>query len=126
MTFLSHPWWTGALRFCLGVYLLLILYLSLAPQPLEEVEVNDKFGHLIAFFGLGLLADLAFPKHKFGWLEMLNLFAIGVLIEVMQYHTQYRTASFTDLVADGLGLILYKLIRDWLLKRFRSIHKTCG
>ncbi|HHJ38959.1 MAG: hypothetical protein AXA67_10770 [Methylothermaceae bacteria B42] len=117
MTFLSHPWWTGALRVCLGVYLLFILYLSLAPQPLEEVEINDKFGHLIAFFGLGLLTDLAFPKHKFGWLVMLNLFAIGVLIEAMQYHTQYRTASIADLIADALGLLGYWLTRHWLIKQ---------
>ncbi len=128
MTWLTSPAWIAVMRLALAAYVLLILALSLLPQPLPEgVEINDKIGHLLAFFGLGLLADMAFPKQRPDGMKLLNLLLIGILIEAMQHHTQYRTASLADLAADGFGLLAYALSRKWFSRKYLlKEHSSCN
>jgi len=74
----------------------------------------DKVAHAVAFCLLAWLADQAFPGRRHDWVNFLSLWSAGVLIEVMQFHTDYRCASVADLVADAVGLGMYFLIRNVL------------
>lgn len=74
-------------------------------------QVNDKLGHVLAYFSLALLADFAFPSSGFNWRKWLPLMLYGLLIEVIQHQIPYRQFSAMDLVANGGGLVLYGIAR---------------
>jgi len=69
---------------------------------------QDKLIHLIVFsvlFFLGAKAYLGLISWK--WLYLyLGLFSYGVLMELLQGQTSYRSMEAWDLVADSLGLIV--------------------
>lgn len=44
------------------------------------------------------------------------LVIFGVLIEVLQYFTDYRTFSFVDMVADTVGILAYYLVFALLIR----------
>jgi len=73
-------------------------------------SVNDKVGHIVAFLYLAILLDFSFPESRFDILKVILLLAYGLLIEVIQYFLPYRTSSFLDLLADGVGVALYFLL----------------
>jgi len=104
--------WRLALTACL---LLLPVGALLPETPTAGFHLNDKLLHAGAFFGLALLADLALPGRRYDRDSLLSLFTLGLLIEIVQYHTRYRDASLADLLADAAGLGLYGLVqRRWL------------
>lgn len=72
-------------------------------------RVNDKLEHVLAFAYLAFLVDFSFPGNRHGLLKVLLLLAYGVLIEVIQYFIPYRMFSFLDVLADGVGIIVYGL-----------------
>jgi VanZ family protein len=99
------------LRITLASSLLGIIALATAEltHPLLT-SVNDKVGHIVAFLYLAFLLDFSFPDSHFDKLKVILLLAYGLLIEVIQYFLPYRTFSFLDLVADGVGVTLYFLL----------------
>ena len=56
---------------------------------------------------LALLADLSWPAMRFNGAKIILLLIYGVAIEFVQHFLPYRAASFLDIVADGLGILLY-------------------
>ncbi|MDE7396330.1 MAG: VanZ family protein [Muribaculum sp.] len=97
-----------------------ILYLTLAPQPLPDVEIPmfegiDKVVHFLMMYGLtGIIAfDCLRLKHYSRQIKApLNLvvaitvgtIAFGVLIEIMQLHMDAgRSFDPSDIIADTLG-----------------------
>jgi len=99
------------LRITLAGSLLGIIALATAEltHPLLT-SVNDKVGHIVAFLYLAFLLDFSFPESRFDILKVILLLAYGLLIEVIQYFLPYRTSSFLDLLADGVGVALYFLL----------------
>lgn len=99
------------LRITLAGSLLGIIALATAEltNPLLT-SVNDKVGHIVAFLYLAFLLDFSFPESRFDILKVILLLAYGLLIEVIQYFLPYRTSSFLDLLADGVGVALYFLL----------------
>ncbi|MFC1684471.1 VanZ family protein [Pseudomonadota bacterium] len=100
----------------------LLLFLALAVNtyltttelsPTLE-QVNDKLGHILAYFALALFADGAFPSKSFGWRKWLPLMAYGLLIEVVQSQIPYRQFSVLDLVANGGGLVIYAVVAPFV------------
>lgn len=94
-----------------------ILVLSLVnqiPQP-ENLELNDKVGHSIAYLFLSFFW-LIYGKHKN--LSGIKLFYIvlacfiyGIIIELMQHAlTSTRTASVLDVIANTFGVITSYII----------------
>lgn len=91
--------------------LLVVSVLSLLPvEQLPGPEFWDKASHLIAYFGLAALLQLAYPN--VAWptqFAVLFLYSLG--IELAQGATGYRFASVADLVANGLGILLFGGVR---------------
>lgn len=95
------------LLFWLAVALAIVFASMPNPMPLPG-NPSDKLLHALAFFALGLLATLAFPRVRVGIL-LLGLCALGGAIEIIQ-GTPYvgREASWFDWLADlgGAGAVL--------------------
>lgn len=85
-------------------------YLTTTELSPTLAQVNDKLGHILAYFSLALLADAAFPGSGFGWRKWLPLMLYGLLIEIIQHQLPYRQFSLLDLLANGGGLVLYGVV----------------
>jgi len=95
-------------RLLLTLSLVVITHLTTAPlDSLPSVPLNDKLEHLLAFYGLALLADFSFRSTHFALNKALPLLGYGLLIEVVQHFIPYRDFSLLDLGADFLGLATY-------------------
>ena len=81
----------------------------------EYISVSDKTYHLIAYFLLMLSWLYAFFKReKFEEnvkYIILGCFIFGIIIELLQgVITSYRTASYLDIVANTIGVLLAVVI----------------
>jgi len=100
-------------------YVALIAIEFLATVTTIHIEVVesmwDKSNHFIAFFTLFILLSCAYrlkESHK-----IILLFIFGVQIELVQHFLPPREASFLDIVADSVGILIgYILFK--ILKRF--------
>ena len=81
----------------------------------ETMELNDKVIHIIVFFGFALLMDLAISRHPFWLWKGLPLLIYGAMIEIMQYFSPERSFSLLDWAADFSGILLYFLLKLFLL-----------
>ena len=102
-----------AARVMLLIVVALILWLALTPNPPPAGGLFDldKVNHIIAFFVLAGLMEYAFPNLA-GWaIKLLPLVAFGLAIEMLQFWIGYRYFEWMDLVADGVGLLLFWIVR---------------
>ena len=81
----------------------------------ESISVSDKIYHLIAYFLLMLSWLYAFFKReKFEEnvkYIILGCIIFGIIIEILQgVITSYRTASYLDIVANTIGVLLAVVI----------------
>ena len=81
----------------------------------ESISVSDKTYHLIAYFLLVLSWLYAFFKReKFEEnvkYIILGCFIFGIIIEILQgVITSYRTASYLDILANTIGVLLAVVI----------------
>ena len=81
----------------------------------ESISVSDKTYHLIAYFLLMLSWLYAFFKReKFEEnvkYIILGCFIFGIIIEILQgIITSYRTASYLDILANTIGVLLAVVI----------------
>lgn len=83
---------------------MLVIYLSLTPQPPRlDADYGDKVGHLLAYGVLmGWFSQLYSNRRR---PLALALFALGVVLELIQGMIGYREASLADAAANGLGVI---------------------
>lgn len=83
-----------------------VLVLSLAPPSAPMPTTGwDKSNHVLAFAALAFLAHKAWPGRS-TWLVLSSLWVYGALIEVLQAFTPDRYAEWSDLWADGVGLLI--------------------
>ena len=81
----------------------------------------DKLDHLSAFAALALLARAGWPAAA-RWVTAAALFAYGVGIELLQGSALVnRTASVSDLAANGLGIALGLAAALWLGRAARTL-----
>jgi len=113
----------GILAYRLLLLLALVVNTYLTTTQLSPTleQVNDKLGHILAYFALALLADLSFPTISFGWRKWLPLMLYGLGIELIQSQIPYRQFSVLDLVANGGGLVIYAFV-TLLVGRVLSRH----
>jgi len=86
----------------------LIIFLSLwprLPQPLE-FEQSDKLYHIIVYMTLMLWFANIYPQRSSQLQLSLGFFVMGVCLELLQGVTEYRTFSYTDMLTNGLGILL--------------------
>lgn len=82
-------------------------------MPNAVASLNDKIQHFAAFAVLAFLLDQCFSPRLKGYLlpVALPLLAYGAAIEVVQHFLPHRSFDVLDFAADGLGLLLYWLLR---------------
>jgi len=122
---LYRRWWLA------GGFLLLITILILSLMPLsgfvETPPYSDKVLHGLTFAILMLwFSGLVHARHYRRL--FMSLLIYGVVIEMLQSLTGYRTMELADFLADAIGLLLgwalaHACLGDWceaLENRFRS------
>ena len=81
----------------------------------KSISVSDKIYHLIAYFLLMLSLLYVFCKketfQKNVKYVILGCIIFGIIIEILQgVITSYRTASYLDIVANTIGVLLAVVI----------------
>jgi VanZ family protein len=92
--------------------LILIIYLSLTPQPPEPVKFDnaDKYEHAFAYATVSFWLCLIYRNTGARVLIIAGLILLGVFLEYAQGWTGYRTFDVQDMLADGVGVLA-----GWLL-----------
>lgn len=109
------PWFRPApAGLALAVAVIAITSLALLPPPQVPISTGwDKLNHSLAFFVLAILADHTWPRRDFWRWSTLLLLAYGVGIEIAQSLTPNRDSSLLDILANGVGIVMYGLVRMW-------------
>ena len=95
-----------------------ILYLCLIPPsqiPKTEMQNADKIVHFAFYlcFGIAISLDNYLSKKEItvSTIKIIKraifLISFGIAIEAIQYLTPYRTASFSDILANSAGTLIY-------------------
>jgi VanZ family protein len=94
-------------RIGLVVWIGLIFWSSLAPadQIAVSARVSDKLLHAVGYALLGALAVLSFRRPRPVPI-LIGIVAFGLLLEILQRRTGYRSFEWTDLLADALGAVI--------------------
>ena len=90
--------------------LLMVAGVRVATMPLnfpESLQLNDKFIHLVVFFGFAFIIDMVSSRQPFWLWKALPLIAYGFGIEILQYFSPDRSFSLLDGLADAAGVLLY-------------------
>jgi VanZ family protein len=104
-------------RLVLIAALIVISYLALTPKSYPLIEtISDKFKHMLAFLVLGWLCDISFPKSPFSFAKIGFLLGYGLFLELWQHYLPYREFSMLDMLADSLGLFLYRILRPLMMR----------
>ena len=85
-----------------------IVFLSLWPKPPQplEFEQSDKLSHIIVYMTLMLWFANIYPLRSSQLQFSIGFFVMGVCLELLQGMTEYRTFSFADMLANGIGILL--------------------
>jgi VanZ family protein len=86
---------------CLVVVMIAAL---LPPQIIGSPLGWDKANHAVTFAMLAMLGCGSYSDRKVQ--VLIGLLAYGVLIEVLQSFTDYRSAEVLDVVADAVGIAI--------------------
>lgn len=88
-------------------YVLLVIFLSLVPQPAGAGSGNlDKIVHVSMYFLMGILAYVAFNTPGKRIVMFISMFLLGVSLELFQIYIPGRDASLYDVLANVSGLAL--------------------
>ena len=85
-----------------------VIFLSLWPKPPQpfEFEQSDKLSHIIAYLILTLWFANIYPQRSSQVQMSIGFFVMGVCLEFFQGMMQYRTFSYADMLANGIGIFL--------------------
>ena len=104
-------------RLLLVASLALVTYASLARVSGDALFVGvDKLSHCLTYASLYVLAYLAFPRLLLNWSIHFALLSFGVLIEILQAQTNYRSMEAADVLANITGTGLGNLMLSFWLK----------
>ena len=98
----------------------LIVFFSVTPNSAGDqsflarmaLTKSGFFQHVFGYFVLTVLAFFAFGKKRF-WLYLVGIVLMGVLFEGVQYVMPTRTFNLYDVVANGVGILLFVFI--WVI-----------
>lgn len=111
----------NSFRVYLFICTVAIEFLATTTQHIEVMEsMWDKANHFTAFFTLYILLSFSFKNLNIV-AKSIILVAFGVQIEIVQSFIDGRSASFLDVVADSIGILIgvvfYKIFTIYLSKR---------
>ena len=90
-----------------GGLILLVIWLSLTPHPIEiPVEQGDKLGHLAAYGTLMFWFAQLDARQRTRLAYAVAFVALGVALEFAQGLTDYRVFEVADMVANAVGVLL--------------------
>lgn len=115
------------IRFVLLIYVLLVILVSLVPSSGFSFWHLDKIGHLFAYGGMAILAQLSFDGSSSRHPALLGSVALGALLEYGQSFVPGRDMSLTDGIVNALGVFLGALffrfrgqiLLDWIRSHLR-------
>jgi VanZ family protein len=109
----------SAWRLAFGVALLAVAWTSLLPPDNlpQAVAVSDKVAHALAYAGLGALAVLSSLRWP---AAVAVVVAFGLLVEIAQGISGYRSFEWADLLADAIGAALGAGLASVLTHRGRG------
>jgi VanZ family protein len=86
----------------------LIVFLSLWPKPPQplEFEQSDKLTHILAYMILMLWFANIYPQRSSQLRLCIGFFVMGVCLELLQGMVEYRAFSYSDMLANGVGILL--------------------
>jgi VanZ family protein len=130
-----HPFRFPKLWLTAGwLFITIIVFLSLWPKPPEvpTFEHSDKLAHLIAYSILTLWFANIYRQRSRHLLLAAAFVGLGICLELLQGLTDYRTFSYSDILANGsgvlLGIILAKTHLSSMLVQFDTwlLHLRTG
>ncbi|MDH5353481.1 MAG: VanZ family protein [Gammaproteobacteria bacterium] len=112
-------WHFRYLWFACGFLLLLLIAIA-SLMPVSGDVGNDKLAHVIMYAIPSIWFSLLIERPGSLWRILLGLTAYGLLMEVFQGLTDYRSMEFADAVANSLGVLLglgfyFTPCRRWLV-----------
>lgn len=101
----------------------LIVFFSVVPNSANDqswlsrmaLTSSGFFQHVFGYFVLSALAYRAFEKKRL-WLYLVGIVLMGVLFEAVQYALPTRTFNVYDVVGNGVGVMLFVVVRIRPLK----------
>jgi hypothetical protein len=105
-------------------YALLVMTFSLIPTAIGgSVMYSDKLAHFIAYGGMGFLAYISVASVNKRVYLFLLVISLGVVLEFFQLYIPGRSASFVDIMANTLGVIVGYFV-GWILLAvaFRNVR----
>jgi VanZ family protein len=102
-----RPWVRRAGLWLFLPALAVVAWGELTPHPpriADEVFGWDKAEHFTAYFGLGLLAALAWGLRRSVLLVLVGVIALGGVLEILQSMTG-RDAEWLDELANSMGAL---------------------
>lgn len=126
---ISEVYPVGLLRMLLCIALAVTTYMATADSDhlVVTIEIYDKLQHLLAFYGLMLLADFSWPHSSLNMTKIMAILGYGAVLELIQHNLPYREFSWLDFVADGVGVMCYALTvpllrrLPWLCHRWSQL-----
>ena len=73
-----------------------------------SLDPSGYFQHILGYFVLGLLGFAAFPKKI--WCCLFVFFMMSVCLELGQLFVAERTFNVNDILSNGVGLLLARLV----------------
>jgi len=86
----------------------IIIYLSLTPTPedIGQIFGLDKVLHVLAYSFSMFWSNLCYRRKKYIVLFSVGLILMGIILEIAQGMTDYRTMSPYDMIANSVGVFL--------------------
>lgn len=90
-----------------GIGVALVIYLSLAPgQDLPNVQMSDKWGHIIAYAMLMIAFGVGAPNWRRCVAGAGAIIVLGVALEGLQSFVPGRDPSLLDAVVNTIGVLV--------------------
>jgi VanZ family protein len=84
--------------------LLLVAVISLV--PVSDSGGNDKLAHVLIYLVLSSWFSLIAARPALLWRVFFGLIAYGMLMELLQGLTDYRSLEFADALANSVGVTI--------------------
>lgn len=104
-----------------------IIYLSLTSTPPKMPSGYDKVNHLIAYAVLtGWFGQLYVSKGQL-LLCVVSFICLGILLEILQGMSGYRTFDYMDMIANSIGVLIgLWLTRTWFAGFLLAVERKLG
>lgn len=97
-----------AFRLALLVVLIVIVYLSIKPFPVNagHLPTNDKIGHFLAYLTLAFVGLNCFLERRSQGIFLLLALVLGATMEIAQSYIPGRESGWLDMLANAMGVVL--------------------